>query len=265
MGESSMSYPSKIICLTEETVETLYLLGRSDLIAGVSKYVERPFQAKNNHPQVSQFIRSDIEQIVSMSPDLVIGFSDIQKDIAKELVGRGLNVFITNQRSLKEILEQILLLGRMVGEQAKAIKLVEEFSAKLNEYCAMSQGKPKVKVYFEEWDQPRLSCIQWVSELIEICGGVNIFKHKSGSLAINRSVSDEEIVALNPDAIIGCWCGKKVKLESFSQRHNYQNIKAIQNLHVFEVDPAIFLQPGPALFLDGLSRMFEVLEKVRGP
>jgi iron complex transport system substrate-binding protein len=254
-----MSYPSKIICLTEETVETLYLLGRSDLIAGVSKFVERPPGAKLNHPIVSQFVRSDIEQILSLRPDLVMGFSDIQKDIARELVGLGLNVFVTNQRSLQEILDQILLLGRMIGEEERATRLVAEFSHKLEDYRQKSKGKAPVKVYFEEWDHPRLSCIQWVSELIEATGGVNIFKHKTGSLAKERAVSDEEVVALNPDVIIGCWCGKKVETDSFAKRPGYQDVNAIKHQQVFEVDPAIFLQPGPALFVDGLSQMFSLL------
>ena len=257
-----MSFPSKIICLTEETVETLYLIGREDLIAGVSKYVERPPQAKTNHPQVSQFVRSDIEQIVAMAPDLIIGFSDIQKDIAKELIGRGLNVFVTNQRSLAEILNQILLLGRMVGEEAKTQSLVASFQESLENQRKISAQRPKVKVYFEEWDHPRLSGIQWVSELIEACGGENIFKHKTGSLAAMREVSDEEVINLNPDVIIGCWCGKKVKVESFAQRPGYQQVNAIKNNQVYEVDPAVFLQPGPALFVDGLSQMSELLQKV---
>lgn len=254
-----MSFPSKIICLTEETVETLYLLGRSDLIAGVSKFVERPPEAKNNHPTVSQFVRSDIEQIISIKPDLIIGFSDIQKDIARELIGRGLNVYVTNQRSLQAILDQILLLGRLIGEESKAKTLVAEFSQKLENFRKYSQNKPRLKVYFEEWDQPRLSGIQWVSELIEAVGGENIFKHKTGSLASERAVTDEEIVALNPDVIIGCWCGKKVNVESFAKRPGYEKINAIKNNNVFEVDPAIFLQPGPALFVDGLTRMSELL------
>lgn len=257
-----MSFPSRIICLTEETVETLYLLGRSDLICGVSKYVERPPEAKTNHPTVSQFVRSDIEQIIAIKPDLVIGFSDIQKDIAKELIGRGLNVYVTNQRSLQEILDQILLLGRLIGEESKATILVEEFSQKLESFREKSKTRPKVKVYFEEWDHPRLSTIRWVSELIEATGGENIFKHKTGSLASERAVTDEEIVALNPDVIIGCWCGKKVDTASFAQRPDFEKISAIKRKQVYEVDPAIFLQPGPALFVDGLTQMFNLLGKI---
>ena len=256
-----MSFPSKIICLTEETVESLYLLGRSDLICGVSKYVERPIEAKTNHPIVSQFVRSDIEQIIDLKPDLVIGFSDIQKDIARELISKGLNVLVTNQRSLQEILDQILLLGRLIGEESKAKKLVHEFSQKLESFREKTKLMPKVKVYFEEWDQPRLSAIQWVSELIEATGGENIFKHKIGSLAVQRVVTDPEVVALNPDIIIGCWCGKKVKTDSFAQRPGYGELTAIRKNQVFEVDPAIFLQPGPALFVDGLDRLYDLLAK----
>lgn len=250
----------RIICLTEETVETLYLLGRQDFIIGVSEYVERPAEAKSL-PVVTQFIRSDIEQIVAMKPDLVIGFSDLQKDIASQLIGRGLNVLVTNQRSLKEILNNILLLGRIVGEEQKARELVKSFEAKLNHYKGLTP-KSRPKVYFEEWDHPRYSCIQWVSELIHAVGGENIFAHKSGAMARDREVTDEEIIQANPDIIFGCWCGKKVKLESFEKR--YPNVTAVKNGHLWELDPAIFLQPGPALFVDGLDQMFEKLQTLDG-
>lgn len=248
----------RIICLTEETVETLYLLGRQDLIIGVSQYVERPPEAKS-HPVVSQFIRSDIEKIVEMKPDLVIGFSDLQKDIASQLIGRGLSVLVTNQRSLSEILNNILLIGRMIGEGNKAEALVESFKTKLE--SIKSESLPsRPKVYFEEWDHPRLSGIQWVSELIDACGGENVFAHKTGSLAKDREVTDEEVREKNPDIIFGCWCGKKVKLESFEKR--YPDVSAVQNKFFWELDPAIFLQPGPALFIDGLDQMFEKIKHV---
>jgi len=250
----------RIICLTEETVETLYLLGRQDLIIGVSEYVERPAEAKSL-PVVTQFIRSDIEQIVALKPDLVIGFSDIQKDIASQLIGRGLNVLVTNQRSLKEILNNILLLGRIVGEEAKAMELVKSFEEKLDSFKSQAPKK-RPKVYFEEWDHPRYSCIQWVSELIHATGGENIFAHKLGAMARDREVTDEEVIQANPDIIFGCWCGKKVKLESFEKR--YPNVSAVKNRHLWELDPAIFLQPGPALFVDGLDQMFEKIQNLDG-
>ncbi len=253
---------NRIICLTEETVETLYLLGRQDLIAGVSQYVERPPEAKK-HPVVSQFIRSDTEQIVAMKPDLVIGFSDLQKDIASELIGRGLNVLVTNQRSLKEILSNILLLGRIVGEEQKALKLMASFVSKLARFEAEAKNfKFRPKVYFEEWDRPHYSCIQWVSELIYAVGGQNIFEHKTGAMARDREVQDTEVIELNPDIIFGCWCGKKVNVDSITKRSGYEVISAVQNQQVWELDPAIFLQPGPALFVDGLDQMFEKIQKV---
>jgi iron complex transport system substrate-binding protein len=248
----------RIICLTEETVETLYLLGRQDFIIGVSQYVERPAEAKR-HPVVTQFIRSDIEKIVEMKPDLVIGFSDLQKDIASQLIGRGLNVLVTNQRTLNEILNNILLLGRLVGEEKKAVELVNGFREKLATYQNKNyQHRPKV--YFEEWDHPRYSGIGWVSELIHATGGENIFAEKAGAMARDREVTDEEIKAKNPDIIFGCWCGKPVKLESFEKR--YPEVNAVKNQKLWELDPAIFLQPGPALFVDGLDQMFEKIQSL---
>jgi iron complex transport system substrate-binding protein len=226
----------------------------------VSQYVERPPEAKS-HPVVSQFIRSDIEKIVAMKPDLVIGFSDLQKEIASELIGRGVSVLVTNQRSLDEILNNILLISRLVGEEQKGLDLISNFKDKMDEIKRRSNNfKFKPKVYFEEWDHPKFSCIRWVSELIEVCGGVNIFSNKVGSLAKEREVHDEEITLRNPDLIFGCWCGKKVNLDSFLTR--YPNINATQNKFIWELSPAIFLQPGPALFIDGLDQMFEKIETV---
>ncbi len=245
----------KIICLTEETVETLYLLGRQDLIAGVSQYVERPPEAKS-HPIVSQFIRSDIEKIIEMKPDLVIGFSDLQKNIASELIGHGLNVLVTNQRSLEEILASILMTGRIIGEEKKAQILVDSFKQKLDHFRDLSSRLSfRPKVYFEEWDRPQFSAIKWVSELIYATGGENIFQHKVGSLAKDREVTVEEVQGLDPDVIFGCWCGKTVKLDSFTSR--FPNVQAVKKKQVWELSPAIFLQPGPALFIDGLDQMYE--------
>lgn len=254
-----MTFPNKIICLTEESVETLYLLGGGDLIAGVSQYVERPPEAKK-HPVVSQFIRSDIEKIVALKPDLVLGFSDLQKDIAKELVGHGLNVFITNQRSLEEILDYIVMLGRLVGAEEKAQELVRSYRVKLAS-VAVQQKRPRV--YFEEWDHPRLSAIRWVSELIEVAGGENIFSDRIGSMARDREVFDGEIVERNPDLILACWCGKKVKPETIFKRPNYDRVNAIKNQKVIELDPAIFLQPGPALFEEGLEILQRILTSLQ--
>ncbi len=256
-----MSFTDRIICLTEESVETLYLLGKEGSIVGVSEYVERPVEA-TLLPKVTQFVRSNIEEIVNLKPTLVLGFSDIQKDIASQLIGRGLNVFVTNQRSLSEILSYIEMLGRLVGEEAKARALVHDFRARTENMKKKSASfSRRPKVYFEEWDHPRLSGITWVSELIEICGGENIFNDKSGSLAWDREVTDELIRERAPDIIFGCWCGKPVKIEKITGRIGYENIPAVKNNYVWELPPAIFLQPGPALFLDGLDQMFSYIRK----
>jgi iron complex transport system substrate-binding protein len=226
----------------------------------VSKFVERPPEAKK-HPVVSQFIRSDIDAILAQKPDLIIGFSDLQKDIARELIGKGQNVFVTNQRSIMDILNYILLLGRMIGEEGKAKELVADFQDKV--YLIRAEGKKlkrKPRVYFEEWDHPHLSAIKWVSELIDICGGENIFADKVGSMATEREVYDADIITRAPDIILGCWCGKKVNTQSIAERTGYQDLAAVKNNRIFEMDPAVFLQPGPALFVDGLDQLIKIFK-----
>lgn len=256
-----MSFTDRIICLTEESVETLYLLGKEGSIIGVSEYVERPVEA-TLLPKVTQFVRSNIEEIVNLKPTLVMGFSDIQKDIASQLIGRGLNVFVTNQRTISEILSYIEMLGRLVGEETKAKAIVQDFRARIEHMKKKAATLPKrPKVYFEEWDHPRLSGITWVSELIEICGGENVFKDKSGCLARDREVNDELIREKAPDIIFGCWCGKPVKIEKISGRKGYEAIPAVKNNFIWELPPAVFLQPGPSLFLDGLDQMFSYIRK----
>jgi iron complex transport system substrate-binding protein len=236
-------------------------LGKESSIIGVSEYVERPREA-TLLPKVTQFVRSDVEEIVRLRPTLVLGFSDIQKDIARDLISRGLNVFITNQRTIPEILSYIEMLGRLVGEEKLARNLVTDFENRImdtKKKAATLSRRPKV--YFEEWDHPRLSGITWVSELIEICGGENIFSEKAGSLARDREVNDELIIARAPEIIFGCWCGKPVKLEKIVTRTNYDSIPAVKNKFIWELPPAVFLQPGPALFLDGLDQMFSFIRE----
>lgn len=257
-----MDYPSRIICLTEESVETLYLLGKENLIQGVSEYVMRPPAAKLL-PQVSQFIRSDYSEIEKLKPDLILGYSDIQKDIAKELVGRGLSVFITQQRSLEEILQYILLIGRIVNADEKAQTLVQTFREKMEKIKLLSSRySVRPKVYFEEWDRPRFSGSLWLSEMIEICGGENIFSDRTGKLAREREVLDQEILSHNPDLILACWCGKKVEVEKITSREGYESLSAVIKGEIHELNPTIFLQPGPALFIDGLDILSEILSRL---
>lgn len=249
-------YPSRIICLTEESVETLYLLGEEARIVGVSAFVERPVEAQKLK-KVSAFTSANIDKILELKPDLVLGFSDIQKDIAKELIGAGVNVFIANHRSLEEILDYILWLGSMVGKNNEAIELISKLEKRMLEAKEFSKSlKVKPKVYIEEWDDPMISGIKWFSELIELCGGEDIFRDASkASLATDRIVSHEKVIEKNPDFIFGCWCGKKVEIDQINKRKGYENIKAVKNARVFELDPAIFLQPGPAPILDGIEKV----------
>jgi iron complex transport system substrate-binding protein len=254
-------FPKRIVCLTEESVETLYLLGKEDLIVGLSAYVERPIEAKKK-TRVCVFTHAQVEKIVELKPDLVLGFSDIQKNIARELIGLGLNVFISNQRSIPEILNYIGLLGSMVGAGEKAQVLRANLEQKIASVPKLSFAP---KVYFEEWDEPLITAIRWVSDCLEICGAKNIFSNQAmGSLAKDRLVSHQEVIAQNPDIIFGCWCGKKVDLDGIKNRPGYEVIKAVKENQVFELDPAIFLQPGPAPILAGLDVLTKYFWALRG-
>lgn len=257
-----MSYPKRIVCLTEESVETLFLIGKSELIVGVSHYVERPEEAKKL-PKVSHFLSGQQDKIVALKPDLILGFSDIQKDLARDLIGRGQNVFVTNQRTFSEIFDYILMLSRIVGAENEGMNLVDSYKRKVDQFVTKSAKRSyRPKVYFEEWDEPKISAIQWVNELIETAGGVPLFAEHKGVTASERFVSDEEVIKRNPDIIMGCWCGKKVKLDQFYQRPGWEQISAIKNKHVIELAPEVFLQPGPALFEDGLDLMSQALDLI---
>jgi iron complex transport system substrate-binding protein len=239
-------------------VETLYLLGQEDRIVGVSAFVERPTEAKNK-PKVSSFVKANTQKLVDLKPDLVLGFSDIQQDIARELIGVGLNVFIANHRSLAEVLDYILLLGMMVGESQRATKLVASFKAKLEmaEQDAKSSFKPKA--YLEEWDGPFYSGIQYFSELVEVCGFEDIFNdRRNQSLAKGREVEMVEVAKRNPDIILPCWCGKKVSIDEIKSRPELQQTSAVKENKIVELTPEIFLQPGPALFIDGIDQLISI-------
>jgi len=243
--------------MTEESVETLYLLGKEELIVGVSSFVQRPVAAKEL-PTISGFTHANIKKIQALEPDLILGFSDIQKDIAKDLIGLGFNVFITNQRSIAEILDYILMLGRLVNAQKEAQELVQKYQHKIDQIKKVANGP---KIYLEEWDEPLITGIKWFSELFEMCGFINIFQNQSSeSLAKNRFVNHEQIIERNPDYIFACWCGKKVSIDSIKNRSGYQHINAVKNNKIFELDPAIFLQPGPALFEAGLDLVESYLD-----
>ena len=249
---NEIMYPNKIICLTEEPVEVLFAIGAGEKIIGRSSFVKRPEQALKL-PIISKFTSSNIDKIIEMNPDLDLGFSDIQKDIAREVIGHGVNVFISNQRSLSEILQYILSVTALVGKAQEGqtyVSFLQECLKKAADNGKKLKKRPRI--YFEEWDEPKITAIKWVSQLIELCGGIDVMGHYSQqSLAKNRMPSDEEVIAADPDIIIACWCGKRVRKEKIKSRKGWQGVAAIKNDLIFEVAPEIFLQPGPAPIVDG--------------
>lgn len=256
--------PERIVCLTEEPTEILYALGQEERIVGISAYTERPARAKAEKPVVSAFIGGSIKKIAALKPDLIIGFSDIQAQLAHDLIKANLPVLIFNQRSLQEVLDVICQVGQLVDQGPAARELVQGYIAKVEEIQRLRKKERPLKVYFEEWDDPRITAIQWVSELIEIAGGENIFADRcSGKLAKERFLSDEEVLQARPEVIMASWCGKPVDMESIRARPGYEELPAVQNQAMYELDPAIILQPGPAAFTDGLDRVVEILDAHR--
>ncbi len=251
----------RIVCLTEETTEWLYLLGQSHRIVGISAYTERPSEAKREKPIVSAYIGGHVPRIKALKPDLVIGFSDVQADLARELIRENLSVLITNQRSLAEILATLEMVGAMVGEAAQARYLTAGYRDRIEQIRAeRQQWKRRPKVYFEEWDNPMISAIQWVSELVEIAGGDNIFADRAGGAASQaRHVTAEEVIELQPEIFIGCWCGKALDRQSVVSRPGFADLPAVRNQRIYELDPAEILQPGPACFTAGLDRLCEIM------
>lgn len=253
----------RIVCLTEETTEWLYLLGESHRIVGISAYTERPPQAKKEKPVVSAYIGGSVKKIKALNPDLVIGFSDVQAELARELISENLQVLVTNQRSIADIFDVLQMVGSMVGAEKKAQELLQGYKDKIEQIREQLAQKERVpKVYFEEWDEPKISAIQWVSELIEIAGGENIFSDRAaGKASAERYVTSEEILERNPDLFIGCWCGKPLDKQSVLERPNYAQISAIQSGHIYEMDPAIILQPGPACLTAGLEEVCSIIHQ----
>ena len=252
--------PARIVCLTEETVETLYLLGEQDRIVGISGYVVRPPQARREKPRVSAFTSANIDKILALKPDLVLTFSDLQADIAADLIRRGLDVHAFNQRSVAGILDMIRTVGAMVDANEQAHRLVSELEMGLAEVRERARRLPmRPRVFFEEWDDPLISGIGWVSELVDIAGGIDIFADHAGrGAAKDRVVRIDEVVAQEPDLIIGSWCGKKLRPERVMARPGFDRTPAVQHQDVYEIKSSLILQPGPAALTDGLA----ALEKI---
>lgn len=255
-------YPERIVCLTEETTETLYLLGEERRIVGISGYTVRPPRARREKPRVSAFLSAKTERILELKPDLVLGFSDLQADIARDLAKAGLNIMIFNQRSVDEILSMILTLSSIVGASEKGSALVKTLESGLQTVRDEARRfARRPRVYFEEWDEPMISAIRWVSELIEIAGGEDVFADLSVSQsASGRIVADPRVVVeKQPEVMLASWCGKKFRPERVVARQGWGEIPAVRDKQLYEIKSADILQPGPAALTDGVRRIHEIL------
>jgi iron complex transport system substrate-binding protein len=258
---TSIFPPERIVCLTEETVETLYLLGEQDRIVGVSGYCVRPPQVRREKPRVSAFIDADIPKILALEPDLVLTFSDLQAGIVAELIKAGVAVHAFNHRDVAGILAMIRTVGALAGVAAKAEALAQSYAARLDTVAARAARKPRPRVYFEEWYDPLISGIGWVSELVEIAGGDDVFAHMGRpSLARDRVVSPEAVIAAQPDVILASWCGRKVVKDRIRNRPGWERIPAIRTDRIVEIKSALILQPGPAALTDGLDAIVGALD-----
>jgi iron complex transport system substrate-binding protein len=257
------SFPRRIICLTEETTETLYLLGEQDRIVGVSGYTVRPPEARSK-PKVSAFINAKFDKILDLKPDVVFAFSDLQADIAAELIRRGVNVFTFNQRSVAEILEMILTVGRITGSAGKAEALTARLSAELDAIRESARRfRRRPRVFFEEWSDPLISGIRWVEELIELAGGESAFPElRHCKAAKDRILNPADVIPRDPEAIIGSWCGRPVKKDTIRKRPGWAGIRAVMNDHIYEVKSPYILQPGPAALTEGVRQIHAILARV---
>ena len=253
-------FPKRIVCLTEETTETLYLLGEGDRVVGISGYTVRPPEARRK-PKVSSFLHARYEKIAALKPDLILAFSDLQAEMTNDLVKRGYSVFTFNQRSVAEILQMIRVLAGIVGVPAKGVALAAQFERGLDDIRERARSLPcRPKVFFEEWYDPLISGIRWTEELVEIAGGDPIFPELADAgLAKNRIVTGDQVIARAPDVIIASWCGKPVRKERISARPGWENVPAVKNGRVYEVKSTYILQPGPAALTEGVTRLHDVI------
>ncbi|MFT3710366.1 MAG: cobalamin-binding protein [Archangium sp.] len=254
-------YPRRIVCLTEETTETLYRLGLGELVVGVSGFTVRPTEARKK-PKVSSFLDADFEKILALEPDLVLGFSDLQATLGAELAKRGVPIYLFNQRSLAEILQTVRIIGSLVGAAKEAEALADELAQNVARLAAQNAKLPKKpRVFFEEWHEPLIAGIRWVSELIEVLGGEDVCAEtRTQQGAKGRIFEAAEIARRNPDLIIASWCGRKAKREKIIAREGFANVDAVKRDALYEVKSAFVLQPGPALFTDGAAQIARIIE-----
>jgi iron complex transport system substrate-binding protein len=254
--------PRRIVCLTEETTEWLYLLGEEARIVGISGYTVRPARARQEKPRVSAFLSAKIDRILELQPDCVFGFSDLQADIAGELVKKGVQVTIFNQRSVEEIFSMLFQVAAMVGRADRGLELLAGMRQKLLEIEQAASALPRrPRVFFEEWDEPHISGIRWVSELLAIAGGDDCFPELAVQpMGKDRIIADpQEIVRRNPDIVIGSWCGKKFRPEKVAARAGWGDVDAVKKGQLFEIKSADILQPGPAALTDGVAQMHRIM------
>ena len=255
--------PERIICLTEETVETLYLLGEEKRIVGVTGYAIRPKRVRKEKPRVGSFVSGKINKIRDLNPELILTFSDVQADLTKQLILEGFNVICFNQQSISEIYSMIKYLGCLVGKTSEANKLVKKIKLKI-QLIKREKDIPRPKIYFEEWDDPHISATRWVSEIVEIAGGQDIFSAKSKQhKALKRAISSDEVIIKNPDIIFASWCGKKVNFQKIKERAGWDTISAIRTNSLFEIKSPIILQPGPAALTEGLLQIHGLIKDWR--
>jgi iron complex transport system substrate-binding protein len=257
------AFPSRIVCLTDETTETLYLLGEGDRVVGVSGYAVRPPEARKK-PRISAFIHAKYDRIEALEPDLILAFSDLQANIAAELIKRGYPVMVFNQRSVPEILQMIRTLGALIGRGTDADRLASRLELEIDAIREASSRLPvRPRVFFEEWNDPIISGIKWVEELVEIAGGETIFPElRDGKLAKQRIVSADEVVRRQPDVIIASWCGKSVKTGAIASRDGWDTIPAVRNGHIYEIKSAYILQPGPAALTEGVRQLHHIIARI---
>ena len=254
--------PQRIVCLTEETTEWLYLLGQEARIVGISGYTVRPRRAREEKPKVSAFLSARIDKILALEPDCVFGFSDLQADIAAQLIRRGVQVTVFNQRSVEEIFSMLYQVAGMVGQADRGLELLRVLRERLETIRREAAALPRrPKVYFEEWDEPHISAIRWVSELIGIAGGDDCFPELAAQpLGKDRIIADPlEVVRRSPDIILGSWCGKRFRPEKVAARPGWEAIPAVRDGALYEIKSPIILQPGPAALFDGLAEMHRII------
>ncbi len=256
--------PQRIVCLTEETTEWLYLLGQEQRIVGISGYTVRPRRAREEKPKVSAFLSAKIDKILALKPDCVFGFSDLQADIASLLIKAGVQVTVFNQRSVNEIFSMLYQVAAMVGQAEQGLVRLQAMRAELETIQNKAAGfKRRPKVFFEEWDEPHISGIRWVSELLGMAGGDDVFPELAvQSLGKDRIIADPQtIIDRAPDIIIGSWCGKKFRPEKVAARPGWQDVPAVRNGQLFEIKSADILQPGPAALTDGVAQMHRIISQ----